>query len=486
MRTNPQEQTRLRSELKEWEKFFASTHHGRKASREDIKQCPDIGNAPRSWTIVRVANAIEDNKYKAYNKLRNTALKVSVITPSKKRLFPDAEPQIPDPHASKCLKQNHNIYSPTANLPIPIVVSPIQTRISIGPTPQKNGQVIGLFDRLATCSKSETPSKQALAAAHTRLTPSKLSSGHAEGPAQDIQAHSLSRGRQDVLHSLTPQTPRITKNCTPGSKSGVRKLRYDDTPAFLRRDSQRDPAKDGTGGDANDNSSWSPIVIRTVPKAAGRGLSALVKGLREMEDEALDDELDMLREMEGFGSPANRGKKNNAAKVLVQDSQTVGLPLGPDGQLTSEDEDSRNEGRERDGKLLKAWKKKGQKRTTRQVTMKPSTTKRKPEPSWVGDDDVDDKENTELVEQVLLLNRVSNRDAQEIEESDLCKMDNGIKEGATNDEGPQQEQRKKETKSTLLIKARKRISATAHPNFRALKIKNKQSKARGSGRFGRR
>lgn len=39
-------------------------------------------------------------------------------------------------------------------------------------------------------------------------------------------------------------------------------------------------------------------MVRKLPKPAGRGLSALVKGLRDMEDEKLDEELEMLREME--------------------------------------------------------------------------------------------------------------------------------------------------------------------------------------------
>jgi hypothetical protein len=33
----------LRADLKAWEKEFASTHDGRKAGREDIKQHPLIG-----------------------------------------------------------------------------------------------------------------------------------------------------------------------------------------------------------------------------------------------------------------------------------------------------------------------------------------------------------------------------------------------------------------------------------------------------------
>lgn len=33
----------LRAELKVWEKEFASSHGGKKAGREDIKQNPEIG-----------------------------------------------------------------------------------------------------------------------------------------------------------------------------------------------------------------------------------------------------------------------------------------------------------------------------------------------------------------------------------------------------------------------------------------------------------
>lgn len=35
----------VRAELKVWEKDFATTHDGKKAGREDIKQRPDIGTS---------------------------------------------------------------------------------------------------------------------------------------------------------------------------------------------------------------------------------------------------------------------------------------------------------------------------------------------------------------------------------------------------------------------------------------------------------
>ena len=38
-----QESIALRHELKAWEREFAATHDGGKASREDIKQNPEIG-----------------------------------------------------------------------------------------------------------------------------------------------------------------------------------------------------------------------------------------------------------------------------------------------------------------------------------------------------------------------------------------------------------------------------------------------------------
>lgn len=43
----------LRLELKVWEKEFATAHEGRRASREDIKQNPEIGIASLSLFILR-------------------------------------------------------------------------------------------------------------------------------------------------------------------------------------------------------------------------------------------------------------------------------------------------------------------------------------------------------------------------------------------------------------------------------------------------
>ena len=229
--------------------------------------------------------------------------------------------------------------------------------------------------------------------------------------------------------------------------------------------------------------SWSPIAIRKLPKTAGRGLSALVRGLREMEDEGLDEELDMLREMEGESAFKNH---MGQPKIFVNDSQRPDMPLGPDGGLESDEDglEHADDGKGRDGKPLKVWKKKGQKRMTRRVLMKPSTAKWKPEPAWKvspanghGEDGL-----AETQTQTPIAGRSTDygcgsdecedieggHGATEIENNRKYALDNGF-----------------ELNNGSAKSVKKKISATAHANFRALKIKNKQSKVKKGGRFGR-
>ena len=216
--------------------------------------------------------------------------------------------------------------------------------------------------------------------------------------------------------------------------------------------------------------------MRKPPRPAGKGLSALVKGLRDMEDEKLDEELEMLREMEGQFDPSSN---ISHSKVLVDDSQRPDMPLGPDGGLESEDEeDIEKAGQGRNGKPLKVWKKKGQKRTTRRVLMKPNVAKWKPEPAWKGEADSEEENEQAVVEQTQNTTQRPNEDYEDERDSE---------EDASEAEGGKKKTKKKAdaNKQGFVAKVRK-ISATAHANFRALKIKNKQSKGKRGARFGRR
>jgi len=305
------------------------------------------------------------------------------------------------------------------------------------------------------------------------LEPSSAGKQHQKSP--------LSTSKQSNLNTfLTPSARRIINNTTPSSRSGVSKLRFDDTPAFLRRDSQRAPLGNGKENEGLDEDiSWSPIAVRKLPKAAGRGLSALVKGLRDMEDEQFNEEMDVLREMEGGGAGCSKAAQ---PKILVNDSQRPDMPLGPDGGGDSEDDRLyADEGKGRDGRPLKVWKKKGQKRTTRRVLMKPNTTKWKPELEWKGE--IDEVDEEAVGEETQLKGRNPNDEEQGYGEDELHTNDD-LGEG--NEGRKKAEEKSGEKKEGFVTKIKKKISATAHANFRALKIKNKQSKGKRGGRFGRR
>ena len=211
-------------------------------------------------------------------------------------------------------------------------------------------------------------------------------------------------------------------------------------------------------------------------RPAAKGLSALVKGLRDMEDEKLDDELEMLREIEGDIIRSSRPSQPN---VLEDDSQTPDMPLGPDAGPESEDGgEIEKEGKGKDGTPLKIWKKKGQKRTTRRVLMKPNVAKWKPEPAWKGEAESEEDDERDVVEEtqsttLRLDNDYGNEPNGEVAEDEALK-------------GKKKTKRKADEEKEGFVAKVKKISATAHANFRALKIKNKQSKGKRGARFGRR
>lgn len=221
--------------------------------------------------------------------------------------------------------------------------------------------------------------------------------------------------------SFTPSAARHTTTAvTPSSHRQLVDL--DDTPAFLKRyHTSVHPLND----DASDPIPWSPeINVRMRTKPALKGLSQLVRGLREMADKELDDEMDLLREVEGEGGAPKKSnfaaklkaatakkmdqdlKTSSSVPTLVQDSQTaqpeqqqqqqrprfpkllpssesIEMPLGRDRALDDEsEEDSLPPQRGRDGKPLRVFQKRGQKRSTRMSKMRPSKAKWKPEPAW--------------------------------------------------------------------------------------------------------
>ena len=197
-----------------------------------------------------------------------------------------------------------------------------------------------------------------------------------------------------------------------------------------------------------------------------------------MEDEKADEDLDLLRELEDDQClvPKTGFKPPQRPRLLVRDSQVAEMPLGPDkGSSSDEEEDTVQDGEEKPGRR---WKKKGQKRTTRKVNIKPSIVKWKPEPSWREQSDIQVAAEIDTVGADKLLEAHGLDEPSEglaQKESKISKIRAMI---AKNKVAKPQEQTERKGKT--------KVGALAHMNFRSLKIKNKNSKGKGSGgRFGR-
>ena len=367
--------------------------------------------------------------------------------------------------------------------------------------------MLGLFDLLSPSSGSKTtPSKKGLflqpVTGNPHATPSKPRR-NSQGTSADIDGeeappshgkHSKtppSLSKRIYLSSfLTPSARRVAEQRTPGSRGGVSKLRFGDTPDFLRRNSQRtqDFNLEDSRNEADGEFTWSPVKVRLPAKPAGKGLSALVRGLRKMEEDKLDEEMELMRELEmetqGASHDPREDRKRGGMSPIIEEPPTIivgdsqlEMPLGADGEEEdgSGSEDLSLEGKTRDGRPLKVWKKKGQKRSTRRVAMKPNAGKWKPEPEWKGGAESEDDELLAVTE-----TQGAGGDEEHIVVGELSGEQG--KEGL---EVPKEKGKNKKSAGEAIKKAAKKISATAHANFRSLKIKNKQSKGKGGGRFRR-
>jgi hypothetical protein len=241
------------------------------------------------------------------------------------------------------------------------------------------------------------------------------------------------------------------------------------TPSFLRRSFPLASISENASGP--ETTSAAPFKRRSFV----RSLSSIIQGLRQQEEERMDEELEMLNEMEDEAMGIVRPKKTPAAPaaaaaVLVEDSQAVEMPLGPDKAGGSSDESSDEEAT--GGFIRKPWKKKGLKRQTRRVIMRPVTHKAPKAGSGDALLTIDEDDGEEAVQETQLPDSHAAAEGDDGETSHGKGDDTVTK--STDDNGKK-------------AKAKKMISAQANANFRRLNIKNKNSKAKGKGgRFGRR
>ncbi|KAI5238614.1 hypothetical protein E4T42_08942 [Aureobasidium subglaciale] len=458
----------LRVELKTWEKKFSVQHGGKRPSREDIRNNVEIAA-----------------KYSEYDKLKRPRVKQSesqdarvpktIHATPKKKAAPAATPQKPVSHLSiatiAALQDEEIELEPT----------PAAVRMHLGPTPQKDGHILSLFDDLS--STASKPSRAALSTieANANFTPSKPSQllfADNESPPENANDRTpASSSKRFLLDSFVSTTPLKRKredeepaHATPSSAKGL------STPAFLRRSSNMLIMDTLVEEAQNDHELKSMNIgrMRQPPfKKRGivRSLSSIIQGMRKQEDDRLDEEMEMMREMdeEDEDVPAK-------PVVQVEDSQVV-MPLGPDQGIESEE----SEEEERDtGVFRKPWKKKGLKRQTKRVIMRPA-----PKPKATAQPEHPDalSENEGIVAETQLPEALDDIDSGA--DSDAAYSDTEAKRKRQLTKTTTADTETVSKGNGIIKKAAKKISATAHANFRKLNIKNKNSKANGRGRFGR-
>ncbi|KAI9925647.1 hypothetical protein ASPWEDRAFT_52264 [Aspergillus wentii DTO 134E9] len=503
----------LRVELKEWERGFAAANDGKKAERGDIKKVPEIAAKYKEYSRLKALEAkgsqptqLEERPKKRKHtsptgpensQTTSTPRKASKSlfeTPSKVRAT-RAHPSEIDPYDSPSALRR--LFSPSSHMQKP---SPLKA--AVGPTPQRDGKALGLFDLLSESGGSTaTPSATRVASTRGEVaqTPSKkkpmdtIAEEEEEEESPRGARTPASSGKKYMLANLfaTPTTLRYaamvedeeTKAAEYEKQTAVNGATQggvgSDTPSFLRRSNS---GRYGGSNAALDGSGLSPMGVRKRPQFVGKGLSAIVQGLRDMEEERLEDDLDALREMEAEAEGMN---------VDVADSQPP----------------ENNTGR--------PYKKKGQKRTTRRVRMKPVLSKPKPEPrlgEQDSDDGGDDEEPAAIPDTQLPNIAEEDEGGHDTDEASLHTMsepdidsdpDYGdekpksfsekMKEAiSVSGKGSQERQEKAPPPATKKEETKKapgrprKVNPEAHANYRSLKIRSRGSRGRGGARFGRR
>ncbi|KAF2158057.1 hypothetical protein K461DRAFT_290311 [Myriangium duriaei CBS 260.36] len=443
----------LKHELKAWERAFAAAHQGRKATKADIKSDPSIAT-----------------KYKQYDELCRPQKRVQ-STPKKARDPPALPPKTHGEDVHTTPRATRTSRQQTSPLK-PMSPTPQALKQRLGPTPQKDGQILSLFEDLYAATPSRPRTALSELDSNVAATPSKTGQ-HSDETHEEEEGRRLGRtptssGKRYMLDSFATPMKRKRDDIaqTPTSCRGIIS-----TPQFLQRTSMLfktdlDPLAEHDEAEVRE-------AMQPPFKKRGfvRSLSSIIRGLKDQEVEKADEDWDLLQEMESDPAPRKPLARSSAKLDAVPETQIeeleddeVEMPLGPDVlQLSDEDDGAGDRGAlDAYGNPRKAWKKKGLKRQTRRVNMRPPTR----EPTKA-----DEPVSFESVLQDY--NKMNDGDSSDSEFDDASLPKNNLKHA-------------NKENSNIVSKIKRKVSAAAHANYCKLKIKNKNSKSKGRGRFGRR
>ncbi|EFR02763.1 DNA replication regulator sld2 [Nannizzia gypsea CBS 118893] len=469
--------TSLRAELKQWEKTF-TLQTSRKPGRDDIKNNPAIAEKYKEYSRLRSESSQNAGKEKEREKVKpaaeqqtpkrtkrhcpfeddSPAAKPKICTPSRTATTGGAHPSRIDPYDSPSNVRRLN----GAREQLPLYEA-------IGPTPQRDGKALGLFDLLGSPGQ-KTPRASRRSAVNVDDTRGN-GDGVAQTPSRKVPGTPSSRGTPATARRLryasTPlssarkfylasffATPTANRCTTiPEEEDEDNAARgggalESDTPSFLRRKNIFSPAKANAG--VLNLRSPGPVAVRMPQKLFGKGISSFAKRLQEERDaetkEAGDEQSeDRVEETQIFSDHALDNDDNGDGNVHRSPS-----------------------------KAEKTYKKKGQKRTTKLSRLRPSRAKPAVQPSWESlVEDSDDE---------LATTETAAAPAEDDGSSDGPDAD-GACIPKSRDKHPKKPV--KPSSNTAVGKKPRKIKAEAHANYRSLKIRSRGGQ-KGGGRFGRR
>ncbi|CAH0037780.1 unnamed protein product [Clonostachys solani] len=440
---------KLRLDLKKWESDWAKAHGGKKPGRDDIKSNAEIAQ-----------------KYRHYQKCRDILDGKAPVPPPKDETR-SRKHRTEHPPSETPLKKAKFAETPSNNRiqdPNDLATTPSISRklfspsgvTSLGPTPQRDGRVLGLFDLLVE-KEIGTPSKTEMGVrsevrGDVGVTPRKQRAVMESVSSPELTRSPMSASKRQMLDTfMTPLKKRNGNPVGAVTPSSVSKLQFE-TPQFLKRHSL--PVVD----EDENNIFGAPAPLRLPRKPLGRGLSEIVASLRRIEEDELDEDLDALRavEDEELGRPIQPQKPAPNQSILAKDAAAEHLPLGgfdDEGLYDSPVEDEKD----RDGNPRKIFKKKGQKRTTRKANIKPVWTKRPVEDAGgeEGQDQLASGDNDDFQPQ---------------------------SEAESGDDRHKEKQKKnkpktsKESTKGVVKRAARKVNELAHANFQRLKLRQNGAK----------
>ncbi|KDB22960.1 hypothetical protein H109_05150 [Trichophyton interdigitale MR816] len=477
--------TSLRAELKQWEKTF-TLQNSRKPGREDIKNNPAIAEKYKEYARLRSDSSQQTGKENAGEKEKAKAkAKASVDQHTPKRTkrhcpfeddSPTAKPKICTP--SRTVTTGVGAGHPSRLDPYD---SPSNIRRlngardslplyeAIGPTPQRDGKALGLFDLLGSPGqKIPRASRQSVVNdnAHgngtgVAQTPSRKgkvpgtpSSRGTPATARRLRYAStpLSSARKFYLASFfaTPTANRCTtipEEEEDNNAAGGADL-ASETPSFLRRKNIFSPRAKNNVPTLH---SPGPVAVRMPQKLFGKGISSFAKRLQEQNTE----------KKEGV---------DEQSEDRVEETQI----FSDQGRGVNNEDDGDGDVHKSPSKTHKMYKKKGQKRTTKLSRLKPSRAKPAAQPVW---ESLVEESEDELAAAETAAPPVENDGSSDDPDDDEAYIPKN------HEKNP-----KKPVKSAAKTSAEKKprkIKAEAHANYRSLKIRSRGGQ-KGGGRFGRR